>query len=146
MEEIITCSSEETESEGEKFSERLKPGDIVFLKGQLGSGKTTFTKGIAKGLGILTRIISPTFIVVREHSVESNKKSPIRTLYHLDMYRLKDEKDVMTIDLKDYIEDKSAVTVIEWPEVGQDIIDREYWNINLIQIGDSRQINISYGK
>ncbi len=143
---IFASSADQTENAGEKFSKKLKPGDVIFLKGQLGSGKTTFTKGIARGLGIATRIISPTFIVVREHSIDGNNSSEIKRLYHLDLYRLSNEKDVLTVDLKDYLKDDAAVTVIEWPEVGQNIIEKDHWSINFDLVDDGRQITISYGK
>jgi tRNA threonylcarbamoyladenosine biosynthesis protein TsaE len=147
MDEVIFANSaEDTEKVGERFSKKLKKGDVVFLKGQLGSGKTTFTKGLARGLGISTRIISPTFIVVREHHVDDNKNSEIKTLYHLDLYRLNDEKDVLTVDLKDYLKDDEAVTVIEWPEVGQNIIEDKHWSIDFDLVGEGRQLTISYGK
>jgi tRNA threonylcarbamoyladenosine biosynthesis protein TsaE len=147
MNEVIFAhSAEDTEKAGEKFSKKLKGGDVVFLKGQLGSGKTTFTKGLARGLGISTRIISPTFIVVREHSVKGGVISTIKRLYHLDLYRLSDEKDVLTVDLKDYLKDDAAAIVIEWPEVGQNIVQKEHWCVEFQQIGEGRQITISYGQ
>ena len=135
-------NEEEMVELGQEFAKQLKPSDVVLLYGELGSGKTTFTKGLAKGLGVVTRIISPTFILHRSHHIDSNL---FKTLNHVDLYRLND-KNIKSFDLENLLEDRNSVTVIEWPEVGQDIIDREYWNINLIQIGDSRQINISYGK
>ena len=70
---IITKSDEETQSAGEEFAKKLNPTDVVFLIGDLGSGKTTFTKGLAKGLGIDNRIISPTFVVVRRHTVRNEE-------------------------------------------------------------------------
>lgn len=71
----ITNSSEETKKIAENFAKKLKGGDIVALYGELGSGKTTFVQGLAKGLGIKKRIISPTFIIVRSYKIEFKSQS-----------------------------------------------------------------------
>lgn len=136
---IITGSSDETESQGEKFAKDLHPGDVVFLIGELGSGKTTFTKGIAKGLGITTRITSPTFVLVREH--HANNES-IKTLYHLDLYRLGSKNDVLGVDLTDYLNDSKGVVVIEWPELSQSIIKGSVWKVIFDYMGDKRSIEV----
>ena len=143
---IITTSDSETQKEGEKFAEKLKPMDVVFLIGDLGSGKTTFAKGLAKGLGIDSRVISPTFVVVRRHSIQAPKSDmTIHTLYHLDLYRLKNEKEVLSVDLKDYLDDQTGVTVIEWPEISQDIVGKKVWKVLFaIQKNESREIEFKY--
>lgn len=115
MEKVfITTNFEDTQKLGEEFASTLKPGDLVFLYGDLGSGKTTFTQGIAKGLGIKTRVISPTFIVLRTHITSSKK---VKKLFHLDLYRLKSKEDVESIAIDDLINDPDAITLIEWPEI-----------------------------
>lgn len=134
LNKIITKSSEQTEKLGEKFARNLHAKDVVFLTGDLGSGKTTFVKGLARGLGIETRIISPTFVIVREHSVNilklgKSKKSNIEKLYHLDLYRLKEEGEARAVDIKDFLDDKKGVVAIEWPAVAQDIIDKKVWKV-----------------
>lgn len=108
----ITHSEKETYTIAQEFTEKLQPGDIVFLKGDLGSGKTTFVKGIAQALGVVERVISPTFTVVRRHKTAD---PAIRMLYHLDLYRLEGSKHD-TIGISDMKEDKGAVMFIEWPE------------------------------
>ena len=77
-------SPEETQSYGEKIAEFLEPKDVILLDGDLGAGKTTFTKGLAKGLGIKRNIKSPTFTIIREYQ---GGRLP---LYHMDIYRLDD--------------------------------------------------------
>lgn len=136
---LITKSPEETEKLGEDFARKLRPKDVVFLVGNLGSGKTTFTKGVAKGLGITTRIISPTYVVLRSHSV---KNGPIRTLYHFDLYRLKDEKETLGVDFTDYLEDENGIVIIEWPQVSQYIIKRKTWKVIFQIREDMREIEI----
>jgi tRNA threonylcarbamoyladenosine biosynthesis protein TsaE len=132
MEEFISENEEQTIGFGQKFAEKLQPGDVICLIGELGAGKTTFVKGLAKGLGIEARIISPTYVVVREHTLKSgikNQVSKIDKLYHLDLYRLTSEKDVLGIDIHDVMKDKNAVTVIEWPEVALSLIPTHAWKI-----------------
>jgi len=117
--------------------------DVVFLKGELGAGKTTFVQGLAKGLGITNRIISPTFIVVREYAVEGKD---IQTLYHLDLYRLKSDQEVESVDIKDCLDDKNGLVVIEWPEIGQDVIKKDVWEVRLATTeDDGRSIEFNYG-
>jgi tRNA threonylcarbamoyladenosine biosynthesis protein TsaE len=107
---MITNSAEETMLIAEKLAKGLKPGDIIALSGDMGSGKTTFTKGIGKGLGVKDskRINSPTFVLIKEYS----GKIP---LYHLDLYRLDTLKEIENLAVEEYIYG-TGVTVIEWAE------------------------------
>ena len=73
MKKVISTSAEHTKNEGKDFAKKLKAGDVIFLKGEIGSGKTTFVQGLAIGLGITSRVISPTFVVVRQHEIKSQK-------------------------------------------------------------------------
>lgn len=111
---LETSSSDQTEELGKEIAQNLRGGDVVCLYGELGSGKTTFVKGLSTGLGIKSRIISPTFVVIRTHKVEN--EHGIEKIYHLDLYRLHNEKEVSDIGLSEILEDKNAVTIIEWPE------------------------------
>jgi len=110
MENITTSNSQETEKLGFEFANKITDGGIICLYGDLGSGKTTFAKGFAKGLGISERIISPTFVIVRQH-VLANKK----TFYHIDLYRL-EESELQGIGLSDIFSDKNAIVLVEWAE------------------------------
>jgi tRNA threonylcarbamoyladenosine biosynthesis protein TsaE len=107
---MITNSAKETMAIGEKLAKKLMPGDVVALSGNLGSGKTTFTKGIGRGLGIkdARHINSPTFVLIKEYE----GKIP---LYHLDLYRLDKVKDVENIAVEEYIYGE-GITVIEWAD------------------------------
>jgi tRNA threonylcarbamoyladenosine biosynthesis protein TsaE len=107
---MITNSAKETMAIGEKLAKKLMPGDVVALSGNLGSGKTTFTKGIGRGLGIkdARHINSPTFVLIKEYK----GKIP---LYHLDLYRLDKVKDVENIAVEEYIYGE-GITVIEWAD------------------------------
>lgn len=110
QETIITESFEDTEKIGESFAKKLKPGDVVCLYGDLGAGKTTFVKGLARGLGIRGRIISPTFILIRTYKLNNGN------FYHVDLYRIEDEKDLEGLGLKEMIDNSKNIVVIEWAE------------------------------
>lgn len=114
--EIITNSAAETAEAGSRFSQNLigrgSGPRVVCLYGNLGSGKTTFTQGFAKGLGITTRLLSPTFIIVRRYSIPETEKF----LYHIDLYRLKDTGDFRELGLDEIFSDPESIVVVEWAE------------------------------
>lgn len=118
-------SSSETVELGEKLGKALKPGMVVALEGDLGGGKTTFTKGIAKGLGIKDDITSPSFSLEKIYSVVRSPKSVTR-LYHFDFYRIENPKDMMNYELIEALEDEEAVVVVEWAEkIEKDLPDEK---------------------
>ena len=100
---------------GTEFAKTLKGGDIVLLEGNLGAGKTIFTKGIAKYLGIKKAITSPTFTLMNIYKV-LRPKSSVLCLTHIDTYRLDNEKDLVEIGVEDYLGKSDTVCLIEWPE------------------------------
>ena len=112
---IETTSQEQTISIAKKLAATLHGGDIILLHGDLGSGKTTFVKGLAEAFGIKENITSPTFTLMNIYKIES-KKYKVKSLVHVDTYRLKDEDELLEIGIEDYIGDKNTVTIIEWPE------------------------------
>ncbi len=144
----ITKTAEETEKAGEEFARIVKPQDVVFLIGKLGSGKTTFVKGLARGLGIVSRIISPTFVVVRQHSLPTTNyqilDGKVTTLYHLDLYRLQSSQEALAIDLKDYLDDTQGIVAIEWPELSQQIVNKKVWKVTFDVKNELREISMSY--
>jgi len=104
-----THSPEETRELGARFAADLKPGDILALNGPLGSGKTCFVQGIARGLGVTERYItSPTFVLIREYQ----GRIP---LYHIDLYRLAPGIEIGMLGLDEYL-DGDGITAIEWPK------------------------------
>jgi tRNA threonylcarbamoyladenosine biosynthesis protein TsaE len=108
--EIVTRSAEETIARGREIGARLKPPVLVLLSGDLGAGKTTLTKGIASGIGAAKEddVTSPTFTLV-------HKYSGARRVYHVDLYRIGDVRDLDTLGLED-IFDEDAVVIVEWPD------------------------------
>ena len=104
----ITNNENETILEGEKLGKTLKPGAVVALYGELGAGKTAFTRGLAQGLGIKMFVSSPTFTIVNEYPGEI-------PLFHFDMYRLETENELFDIGWDDYLE-RNGVCAVEWSE------------------------------
>ena len=108
--ERLCESTQDTQTLGEELGQTLEAGDLVVLDGPLGAGKTTFTQGIARGMGVKGRVTSPTFVIAREHSSIGNGPS----LVHVDAYRLGDDPlgELDALDLDSALED--AVVVAEW--------------------------------
>lgn len=131
MEKILyTTSEHESIKLGEKIGKLLTPGDVILLDGDLGAGKTTFTKGIGRALGVKRVINSPTFTIVKEYMGENIK------LYHLDLYRLDGVGD--DFDLEEYF-DSNGICVCEWPFQASDILPKEYLMINIKRIDDNKR-------
>lgn len=107
--QYLTHSPEETEQLGQQFAEALKPGDVVAFYGDLGAGKTAFTRGIARGLGIREAVTSPTYTIVNEYL---SGRIP---LFHFDMYRLGSADELFDIGWEDYLE-RGGVCAVEWSE------------------------------
>jgi len=125
--EIITHSEEETLAIGKEYGKSLKGGETIGLAGNLGAGKTVFIKGLTLGLGVKRNITSPTFVVMNVYPL----KGKIRTLAHIDAYRLRGGKDLKAIGVEDYLDDREAVTVIEWANKVKSILPK---NTKLIKI------------
>lgn len=121
---IITKSPQETINLAKNISKYLKTKDVLALSGELGSGKTVFVKGIALGLGLKKEeIISPSFVLMQEYS----GKIP---LYHFDLYRVKDLRELLLIGYQEYLEDR-GVSVIEWANRAKNLLPKEYLDINI---------------
>lgn len=108
-----TYSSVETKKLAEKILRDLKGGDILGLVGDLGSGKTVFVQGLGNALGLKAKIQSPTFILLKVYHLPKPWKK-IKTLVHIDAYRLKNSDQLYDIGFLDYAKRKDALTVIEW--------------------------------
>lgn len=127
MEELQICSDRAMIGLGEFLGERVKPGDLLFLSGELGAGKTTLVKGIAKGMGIGSDITSPTFQLLKTYQGKFG-------LNHLDLYRLSSEAEMEILELEEIA--PRGVTVIEWGDLIKDRFFNEYLEI-IIGFGDT---------
>jgi tRNA threonylcarbamoyladenosine biosynthesis protein TsaE len=142
---IITKSFEETQELGRKIAKNLKNTNILALHGDLGAGKTTLVQGLAQGLGISQKIISPTFIIVRKYTIEANKSQKLKAknFYHIDLYRIADENDIKGLGLEEILHDESNVVAIEWPEKAKNILPGKSLHAYLEYLNaDERSIEI----
>lgn len=106
--EYLSHSEAETEALGQALAARLRPGSVVAYRGDLGAGKTAFTRGLARGLGCRGRVTSPTFTIVNEYEGPT-------PLFHFDLYRLGDEEELYDIGWEDYLA-RRGVCAVEWSE------------------------------
>lgn len=132
--DVITHSPAQTGRVGERLGQLLRPGDVVCLQGSLGTGKTCLTQGIGKGLGASGVISSPTFVYINEYAPKDS--GPY--LYHVDLYRIRDYCDALSLGLDDYIY-SDGVTVIEWAERAIEIIPEERLWISLSYLDFSKR-------
>lgn len=131
---IITHDYEETLKLASTFAKTLKEGDVVVLDGDLGAGKTAFTKGVAKGLGIQNLVSSPTFTILHEYIKKDKNTDGIKNIYHFDVYRLIDEEDFFSLGFDEYLEEENSVCIIEWGEKIKDCLPQSTINICIHRI------------
>lgn len=129
MDCVRTKSGAETLEAGERFSQTLKPGDVVALDGDLGAGKTVFAQGIAKGLGITDVIVSPTFTILREYD-------GVPPLYHFDVYRIGDPDELFEIGFSEYL-DGDGICVIEWAEKVPELLPAHTIRVRIEKTGNN---------
>ena len=138
--EILTKSAQETQKIGREFGAGLRGGETIGLVGDLGGGKTTFVQGLVEGLGIKTRIISQTFIIVREYN---NKFGG--NLYHVDLYRLENnlEQELTNLGIDNFSKDPKNIIVIEWADKAKDYLPKDTKWVTFENMGErERKINI----
>lgn len=140
--EILTQSAHETANLGEKLAASLRGGEVICLYGDLGSGKTTFVQGLARALGIKKRVLSPTFVMIRQYVIRVT--CSVSRFYHVDLYRVETEKDVAGLGLSEIWQDPQNIVAIEWPEKIQKILPDKRINIYFEYIDENeRRITIN---
>lgn len=132
METIETNSSAETEALGARIAERLRPGDLVLLSGDLGAGKTTLVRGACRALGFDGPVTSPTFTIGQRYE---GGRLPVS---HLDLYRLQDLEGEDPALLEDYL-GSDSVAFVEWPGAGSDRLGRPALEVRLTYEGEERR-------
>ncbi len=133
-----TNSPAETEAVGFALAENLKPGTVIAYRGDLGAGKTAFTRGLARGLGCTDLVTSPTYTIVNEYL------SGRLPLFHFDMYRLASSEDLWDIGWEDYL-DRGGICAVEWSENVADALEQAV-SVTIEKLGeDSRRITIEGG-
>lgn len=129
---VTTASAEETIAFAEKLGAMLKGGDVIAYKGGLGAGKTTFTRGLAIGMGLPDEVSSPTFALVNEY------RGKALTLYHFDMYRIMNEEALETTGFYDYLSD-DCVIAVEWSENIADCLPKNIITVTIEKIGEEER-------
>ncbi|MDD2822916.1 MAG: tRNA (adenosine(37)-N6)-threonylcarbamoyltransferase complex ATPase subunit type 1 TsaE [Candidatus Daviesbacteria bacterium] len=141
MRKFITNSAEETQQLAAKLSQEFKNGGIITLDGPLGAGKTTFVAGFAKELGIKSKILSPTYILMRQYDLPYEKQAK---LFHIDLYRLEDKQEIDSIGLNELFLNPKNIFLIEWAEKLTNLPKTKITKIQFEYLNDtSRQIIIT---
>ena len=129
---IESRSPEETHAVGARLAERLGPGDVVALTGELGAGKTCFTQGLARGLGVTGRVVSPTFVLVNEY----RGRMPV---HHVDAYRTESLTELLDLGL-DELFSGDGVTVVEWADKLLPLLPARAIHVHIEGVGDEPRI------
>ena len=134
---VITRSAKETEALGYHVAGQIAPGTVLAFFGDLGTGKTTFTRGFARGLGVPDLITSPTYTIVNEYQGADLE------LIHFDMYRLESTEELFEIGWEDYLRRRGAVIALEWSEKVEEALGPDALRVYMKKTGDQeREITI----
>ena len=135
---IASKSEQETESAGFQLAQTLPAGSTVLLNGNLGAGKTVFSRGFARGLGITEPVSSPTYTIVQEYDLPGGGR-----LYHLDLYRISDVNSALAFGVDEFLDDPNGIALVEWPERIEGILPDHAVQVTLEHVSDSeRRISI----
>jgi tRNA threonylcarbamoyladenosine biosynthesis protein TsaE len=135
-----TNSAEETQQIAGNLADKYRDGGIIALIGPLGAGKTTFTQGFAQGLGIKDKIISPTFVLMRQYDIPGNPKGK---LFHIDLYRLDNITQIEDLGISEILSNPKNIVLIEWAEKLGNLLPQQAIKIELKQLSEnSRQIEV----
>lgn len=131
--ELITNSANDTIEFGKSVARAVEKGAVISLVGDLGAGKTTFTKGVARGLGIMDNVTSPTFTILNEYAGEEKR------LYHFDFYRIEDPDELVELGFEDYFPSTDGLTIVEWVEKAPSVLPKQYYQITFEKIDDDKR-------
>jgi len=141
---IISKSEKDTIKIAKQFASRLSGGEVVLLYGNLGAGKTVFVKAMAKALGVVEVVKSPTFNLMKIYSTKTQKHKNTKTLCHVDAYRLNNLEELLDIGAEEYLGKENVVSVIEWAE--RITKTQQHKNTKAQILGKIIKIKIDYGK
>ncbi len=124
MNRTVTHSARETYELAGRFAGRLRPGDVVTLTGNLGSGKTQFVTGVCSALLATGHVASPTFTIINEY------EAPFGKVVHMDFYRIRKQEEIRELGVEEYFSE-SCICLIEWPEIIADLLPRRHYRIEI---------------
>ena len=135
MKTFVINNIKQTKKLAQSFAKLLVGGEVILLNGDLGAGKTTFTKFVLQALGVKDNITSPTFTLMHEY------KTKRFNIYHFDMYRLSNANEATALGFEEYLysEDKSSIVFVEWAENIKDILKGNFIKINIKLIDDNKR-------
>lgn len=137
----ISKSVEETKLLGHSLAQELRGGDILLLSGNLGAGKTSFLQGLAQGLGVIDKVNSPTFNILKLYKIKNNGN--IKQFCHIDAYRLESGDDLKNLAIDEIFSDKTTVTAIEWAEKVESVFPVKYIKIEISAINEDERMIIT---
>lgn len=135
--EIITSSAAETAKLGGSLALKIKGGEVICLAGDLGAGKTTFTQGFLRALGVEGAITSPTFVVIKNYTLLTSALE-LENIYHIDTYRV-GKQDLLDLGWEEMIANKKNVIIVEWPEKIEKIIPEGAWWIDFNLLNETQR-------
>jgi tRNA threonylcarbamoyladenosine biosynthesis protein TsaE len=127
-------SDTETKNIAKDLAKKITSG-VIALTGDLGAGKTTFTQGFAEGLEITDKVISPTFVLIRQHKIPNTQK----TLFHIDLYRLEEPINIQDLGIADLLDTKDDLVLIEWAEKIEKLLPKDTIRINIEILGENKR-------
>ena len=136
--DIISHSAAQTQRLGVRLGELLQGGELILLNGQLGTGKTTFTQGLAQGMGITENINSPTFTLLKEYSGPGTQRDVGPALYHFDLYRLDNPEEILDLGFEDYFY-SNGVCVVEWADKADLLWPTESLRIRMKMMSETKR-------
>lgn len=135
----LTHTEEETQHLAQEFAQTLNGGEVVYLHGDLGAGKTTFVRGVARALGFNEPVRSPSFTIVNRYPVQHET---IKTILHVDLYRIEDPSELVPLALEDELGRPDVIGFIEWAQKGGEELTAATKNITFTIEGDAHQLEI----
>jgi len=142
MPKIITKNDKETQKLGQQTAKGIlklparRTATVLGLHGNLGSGKTTFLQGFAKGLGIKEKILSPTFVIQKRFKLKDRN---FKNFYHIDCYRLNNYKDILSLDFKKIVDDPENIIAVEWPGKIRKVLPKSLIEIDFKFINETQR-------